>query len=126
MKLIVNGHTLRVITPERARNRDLIRLQEQSGLKLADLRTVHERSDLHATLLLSWLTQANAGMEPDYDEMMDGGSAAIGEIVLEPGDQPAQEDPAQDPQEAASGTPDAAEATATPIPPIDSTTPSPS
>lgn len=122
MKLLIRDQELRVVMPNRARNRDIIRLQEQSGLKLSDFAGIGERSDLHAVLILSFLAQANAGMEPDYQQMMDGGRDEVGEIVREPSDDlpetSAQEAAAVDPQPAAPGTsgPAAAEAPVAPAP----------
>lgn len=114
MKLHINGHTLRVVAPGRgARNRDIIRLQEQSGLTLEQIGAI--RSDLHGLVIISFLTQANAGMEPDYQALMDGDHTILGQIIREPGDdpedaadQPAEEVDPEDPPLAGSATPEPA------------------
>ncbi|MEB0303814.1 hypothetical protein QN345_00475 [Cryobacterium sp. 10I1] len=74
----------------KARNRDIIEVQVQSGYKLAELMERAKASDLFATVLCSFLAQHNAGFQVKWDDLIDGTPDDIGEFVAEPGDDAAK------------------------------------
>jgi hypothetical protein len=108
-KLRINGRELLVKPINQARNRDLIELQVQSGLKSKEIQERAGASEFFAQVILSFLTQHNAGFRVKYDDLLDGSLADLGELIIEPGD-PGQEAEAEaeaNPTQAASGTPEA-------------------
>ena len=78
------GKTLRMITPDDARNRDLWELQTQSGLTMPAINEFFagEKTVLGpATAVIQFLTLRNAGFMVDWDEVLDMGPADFEEIV---------------------------------------------
>ena len=98
------GKTLRMITPDDARNRDLWELQTQSGLTMPAINAFFagkENTILGpATAVIQFLTLRMAGFMVDWDEVLDMG----------PGDFDEMKEPA--PQEAADPTTPAGDAPA--------------
>ncbi|MEB0001600.1 hypothetical protein QN357_01445 [Cryobacterium sp. RTC2.1] len=116
-KILVNGRELVVKPIHKARNRDLIELQVQSGLKLSEIMERAKASDLFATVMCSFLAQHNAGFQVKWNDLIDGTSEDLGEFVTEPGDDPAK---AEAEAEANPTQPDSAT-----LAPVDEPNPSP-
>lgn len=86
-KLKVDGRELRLVTPDTAKTRDVMALQDESGMKLQELRERSQDNETFAILITSFLTQRNAGIFKSWDELLEGDFTALGELVAEPGDE---------------------------------------
>ena len=87
-KIKINGNVLLVKSINKARNRDLIELQLQSGLRLSEIQEQGATSDVMATTILSFLAQHNAGFKVRWADLLDGDFESIGEFINEAGDDP--------------------------------------
>ncbi|MEB0286158.1 hypothetical protein QN355_06295 [Cryobacterium sp. 10S3] len=96
-KLRINGHDLVVKTMSKARNIDIIELQRQSGIKMGELRELVTEADHMGNVIASFLAQHNAGFKVGWDDLLNGTLEDLGEIIAEPGDEPAKvEDEAEE------------------------------
>lgn len=84
MKLKIRDHEIRLVRLNQAKLSDVIRLQEESGLKLVQLRDLARKSDVMAVLVASYLSQHNAGMRPKWDELLDAPMDSFKDVVGEP------------------------------------------
>lgn len=105
-KIRVNGHDLRVVTLRKARTRDVIELQRQTGLGIDEIQEQAKTADIFGLAAMSFLAQRNAGFTPDFDAMLDGPAGDLGVIIAETSDEVESEDEAEaNPTAEASETP---------------------
>lgn len=77
---------LRVVDLNTARNRDIMALQEQSGLRLQRIAELGKSNDIFALMVVSFLSRHNAGLFVKWDDLLDGSPEDLGEFIKEPGD----------------------------------------
>ena len=94
MKITIDGRELLAKTPDNARLRDLIELQRQTGWKMQEIETQVGEADIFAVPLTAFLTLANAGFSPKWEDILDRPASDF-QVVQEPGD--VREGDAQDP-----------------------------
>lgn len=89
-KLRIRGHDLIIKQITKCRNVDIIELQRQSKLKMAEIRAQVEEADHLGNVIASFLAQHNAGFRPTWDELLNGTLEDLGEFIAEPGDELAE------------------------------------
>ena len=85
-RIRVQGHELLVKPLNKARNRDIIELQIQSGLKMTDIRDKVNEADHLGNVIASFLAQRNAGFSVRYADLLDGTFEDLGEFIEDPED----------------------------------------
>ena len=93
------GLNLRGIRPDKGKIRDLAAIQESTGWSMEDLNKRLTTQEMVTAQVVVFLSLRNAGMFVTWDEVGDFAQDEV-EVVEEPGDRPAVEDPAEDPQTA--------------------------
>lgn len=87
MKLRFDGKEVRAITLEKAKVQHVIRLQEETGMSMAEISKAANKADVLNVVLMGYLTRWNMGLEPSFTDMLENWTLEeIGEPVVEPGD----------------------------------------
>ncbi|KAA9110185.1 hypothetical protein [Microbacterium rhizomatis] len=83
--LKVGGRELVAKPLSKARVSDIIELQRQSGIKeISSIREAVEEADILGNVILSFLTQHNAGFRVKWDDLIDGPLEDLGEYLPDP------------------------------------------
>ncbi|MEB0200559.1 hypothetical protein QN354_02165 [Cryobacterium sp. 5I3] len=86
-KLKIGGRELRAVNLSTARNRDIMQLQTESGMRMKQIAEIGKTNDTFAMLVVSYLTQHNAGLFVKWDDLLDASLDELGAYVKEPGDE---------------------------------------
>lgn len=100
MKLIVRGEEIPFKTIDTSRLRDVAELQQQTGMKLAAIRTECAENETVNTAVAIFLGRRAADLPTSWDDVQDYSFQDV-RIVLEPGDAPrtpSEDDDEPDPQ----------------------------
>lgn len=115
MRVKIDGRELPAKNLDKARVRDIVELQRQTGWKMQELRTQMDTTDILGYAIVIFLTLRNAGAAPTWDECLDRGMTEI-EFIQEPGDETPAEEDASEPQLALESS---SEGDAEPAPPTE-------
>jgi hypothetical protein len=100
---VETAHEFKVVNLDKARIRDIVSLQSESGMKLTEITDLGSSSEAFAMCVVSFLTRRNAGIFTTWEELYSGDISALGSVVQEPGDiaQAAEAEAEENPTQAA-------------------------
>jgi hypothetical protein len=81
-QLVFENRALRAVNLSTARNRDVMELQNQSGMRLKKIAEMGKTNDIFALLVASFLSQHNAGIFVAWDDLLEATPADLGRIEL--------------------------------------------
>ncbi|WP_295787506.1 hypothetical protein [uncultured Microbacterium sp.] len=97
MRIKIAGHDLAVKNLDTARIRSVAELQQQTGWKLPEIRTLVAENESYSAAVVTFLSMRDGGVSTTWDDVLDTNFNEV-QVIAEPGDvRIAQEAPA-DPQ----------------------------